>query len=81
MDTDNEKGKSMFHLKRNLPPFERLARLALGLCLAPLSHTFLHAGWMQGAGDAAAAVLACTAVVGFCPACAMFGRKPMAPRT
>ena len=70
----------MFYLKRNLTRFERMARLALALCLAFVAYAFVPAGRLATGAGAAAVVLACTAVVGFCPACAMFGRKPVARR-
>lgn len=65
----------MFYLKRNLPTIERVIRLALGLGTAAITASFATAPWMALAGYATAATLAGTAVVGFCPACAMFGRK------
>lgn len=65
----------MFYLKRNLASLERILRLALALCLAPVARTFLSTGWLEIGAYALAALLACTAVVGFCPACAMAGRK------
>jgi len=71
----------MFYLKRNLPGFERIVRLALALCLAVVPHTFVLIGWLGIGAYAAAAVSACTAIVGFCPACAMFGRKSIVSST
>jgi len=68
----------MFYLKRNLPRFERMARLALALCLALVAYACVPAGWLAMSAGAGAVVLACTAAVGFCPACAMVGRKPIA---
>lgn len=65
----------MFYLKRNLPRWERALRLCLGLLVAlavfyaPLSGTLAMLGWVT------AATLAGTAIWGFCPACAMFGRS------
>ena len=67
----------MFYLKRNLLRPERMARLALALCLAVVACAFEPAGWRALSVGAAAAVLACTAAVGFCPACAVAGRKPI----
>lgn len=67
----------MFHLKRNMPTLERWGRL-LGAALMAL------AAWQGGLGTTWAwvlglsgASLAATAVVGFCPACAMLGRRPL----
>lgn len=67
----------MFHLKRNVPAFERGARLVAALLMA------LAAGlgglgpvwvWLLGAS---ALGVALTAWLGFCPACAMMGRHPL----
>lgn len=69
----------MFYLKRNLPSIERVARLAIALCLAVVAQAFLSIGWVQMGAYAAAALLACTAIAGFCPACAMLGRKNILP--
>jgi hypothetical protein len=69
----------MFYFKRNLNGFERVARVALALCLAVAAHAWVPAGWLQVGAYAAAVLLACTAIVGFCPACAMVGRKPASP--
>lgn len=69
----------MFYLKRNLTGPERIARLALALCLAYVVHSHMPAGWLALGACAAAVMTACTAVFGFCPACAMVGRKPIVP--
>lgn len=66
----------MFYLKRNLPATERVLRLAAGLLLAMATLR-----WMPGDGAAwgaatVAALLAGTAAVGYCPACAVLGRRP-----
>ncbi|MGM9515391.1 YgaP-like transmembrane domain [Roseateles sp. DB2] len=67
----------MFYLKRNVPASERGARLAGALLMA------LAAGlgglgpvwaWLLGGS---ALGLALTALLGFCPACAMMGRRPL----
>ena len=70
----------MFYLKRNLPGFERLARLAIALCLTSIAHAYVPSGWLTIAAYAMAASIACTAIVGFCPACALVGRKSLPPR-
>ncbi len=67
----------MFYLKRNLPLWERALRTAGALVLAALA-AMAWAGssatgfWLLTAG---AATLALTGIIGFCPACAMFGRQ------
>lgn len=64
----------MFYLKRNLPYRERAARLVLAAIAAAALWVFAigAAAW---AGSLIAASLALTAIVGFCPACAMVGRR------
>jgi hypothetical protein len=60
--------------RKNLPAFERLARFgaALGLCIA----TWLFRDGPLGLVFAIlAATAALTAIFGFCPACAMVGRR------
>ncbi len=67
----------MFYLKRNLPMWERAGRLALAATLAAMA----FAGWPTAGlvwlTWATAATLSMTAAVGFCPACAMVGRRPV----
>ena len=67
----------MLYLKRNLPVAERVIRLVLGLAVAAVAGWLLPAGLARWAGLAAAAGLALTALVGFCPACALVGRRPV----
>ena len=64
----------MFHLKRNVPAFERAIRVGLALLAALGALYFLPPGALRLLGWAAAGMLAATAAVGFCPACAMLGR-------
>ena len=63
----------MFY-KKNLPVWERIARLVaaalLGLCA--LNYSGTPAAWVFGI---LGLVLGATSVVGFCPMCAMAGRK------
>jgi len=65
----------MLYLKRNLPGAERVVRLVLALAVAAVAGLLLPAGFERWAGLAAAAGLALTALVGFCPACALVGRR------
>lgn len=66
----------MFYLKRNLPMWERTARIAAGLLVAwAIFAGWTAAGWVQWVAMASAATLVLTAFVGFCPACAMIGRR------
>jgi hypothetical protein len=65
----------MFFLKRNLPVWERFMRVAAGAVVAWLLLSGQLHGMMYWAGIATAATLVLTAFVGFCPACAMIGRR------
>ena len=64
---------SPFYLK-NVPPLERVIRICIGLAIAIWSVSSVGGlpGWLIGAGAVGIAV---SGLVGFCPACAMFGRK------
>ncbi|MDP9932003.1 YgaP family membrane protein [Variovorax paradoxus] len=66
---------NVFHLKRNIPAWERVIRLCLGVLAALGAFYFLPPGGLQVLGFAVAAMMGGTAVVGFCPACAMLGRR------
>jgi hypothetical protein len=60
---------------KNLPGWERGLRLLMGVALAAASIAYFGptaTGWAVGAAGAMAAL---TGLVGFCPACAMIGRK------
>jgi hypothetical protein len=59
---------------KNLPGWERLLRLGAGLALAIFAVMAIGgvAGWL---GGMAGAGLALTGLVGFCPACALAGRR------
>ena len=70
----------MFYLKKNLPGLERWGRiaLALGLGIATATSTISETGmWIA---YAISVTLAGTALVGFCPACALVGRQPLKGR-
>ncbi|MDB5967535.1 MAG: hypothetical protein JWQ72_4035 [Polaromonas sp.] len=67
----------MFYLKRNLPGPERALRLGAGLVVACAVLFWQPVAWLLWAGLAVAATLALTGLVGFCPACAMLGRRPV----
>lgn len=61
--------------QRNLPGWERLLRTLMGLAVIGFG---LYAGWtgwwLAGAAAAGAGMIG-SALVGFCPACAMVGRR------
>lgn len=65
----------MFYLKRNVPAWERMVRLGLGIACAAATYKLLPSGAIQLGGYITAAMLAGTGLVGFCPACALVGRK------
>jgi hypothetical protein len=71
------------HLTNNVPGWERVARVAVGLGAA-VGGVFwaTAAGWWGWAVAVSGLVLAVTGVVGWCPLCAMVGRTlPMVERT
>jgi hypothetical protein len=60
---------------KNVPGWERAARVAMGVGLLAASVLYFGAtstGWGVGAMGAMAAM---SGMLGFCPACAMVGRK------
>jgi hypothetical protein len=61
----------------NLPGWERAMRLVAGGAMAAAAWHFrddmLLAGLLAGGGT----IAALTAAFGFCPACAMVGRRPL----
>ncbi|MDT9002360.1 DUF2892 domain-containing protein [Paucibacter sp. APW11] len=66
----------MFFIKRNLPIWERVLRIAAGAAIgAAMFKGALSPGLTSYGALAAAATLVLTAFVGFCPACAMLGRR------
>lgn len=71
----NQKGVKMFYFKRNLSVIERSVRVALGVCTAIAITVLAPTVWGQIVAYTIAATLAGTAMVGFCPAYALFGRR------
>ncbi len=65
----------MFFLKRNLPAWERIARIVGGAAVGAVAASGLITGLAAWLAWAAMATLVLTAFVGFCPACAMVGRR------
>ena len=63
----------MFYVK-NVPGWERVVRIVLGAVGAALSIQFLK-GIVGIVGAFAAAGVTMSGLVGFCPACAMVGRR------
>ena len=60
---------------RNVPGWERAARALLGISLLAAAALVPLAGWPLWAAIATGATLVVTALAGFCPACAMIGRR------
>ncbi len=66
----------MFLIDRNLPAWERAIRIAMGVALGWAVYIGLFwPGMLSWLAVATAATLVLTALVGFCPACAVFGRR------
>lgn len=65
----------MFYFKCNLSVIERLARVALVICIAIAMAVLAPTLWGQVAAYAIVTTLAGTAIIGFCPAYVLFGRK------
>ncbi|MDC8774255.1 YgaP family membrane protein [Roseateles albus] len=65
----------MFFLKRNLPTWERALRIAMGVAIAAAILGGLTTGIVTYLAIVTAATMVLTAFVGFCPACAMVGRR------
>ena len=60
---------------RNVPGWERAARALLGISLLTAAVLVPLTGWPLWAAIATGASLVVTALAGFCPACAMIGRR------
>ena len=63
--------------RKNVRPLERAARLLGGALIVACALTqvgFTPLGWALAASGA---VTALTGLIGFCPACAMAGRRPV----
>ena len=65
----------MFFLKRNLPTWERALRIVAGVLVGLAVAKGLTTGMLAWMALATAVTLVLTAFVGFCPACAMVGRR------
>lgn len=60
---------------KNVPVWERVVRVAAGGGVAALALGMLGGGWAGWLAGASALGLAATGLVGFCPACALVGRR------
>ena len=65
----------MFY-RKNLFAWEQLLRIVVGLAMVGGGLIYLAGwpGWLVAVGGG---MLAVTGVFGYCPACAMIGRKPV----
>ncbi len=70
----NRKRGYMF-FQKNLPKWERALRLCIGLVIVIASFVMPIEPAIKWVAVAAGVVFACTGFIGFCPMCAMFGRK------
>ena len=61
--------------KRNVPGWERGLRAACGIVLLVVATLMPLAGWQLWAVLAGGARLLVSALAGFCPACALVGRR------
>lgn len=61
---------------KNVPLWERFVRIALSVVAVGYGFFFLPAPW-SWAVVASAVGFALTGLFGFCPACAMMGRRPV----
>lgn len=65
----------MLYFKINLPAWERTFRVLVGLSALCATYLFPIEPWMRWSGFAVGAILAVTGFVGFCPMCALAGRR------
>jgi len=65
----------MLYLKTNLPGWERALRVALGVIVAVMAFQFAPGALGSWIGPGTGLMLAVTGFVGFCPMCAMVGRR------
>lgn len=61
--------------KRNIPGWERLARAALGIALLGAVFAVPMQGWLAWLVGGSGAMALFSSLMGFCPACALVGRR------
>lgn len=69
--------EGMMVYQKNLPPWERWVRVAVGLTLAGWSVLGTNSQLITALAVVSAVVIIGTGFIGYCPACAMIGRKPI----
>ena len=61
--------------QKNLPKWERALRLCIGLVIVGVGFMVPMDPAVKWTALIGGVVFACTGFIGFCPMCAMFGRK------
>jgi hypothetical protein len=70
----------MLYFKQNLPTWERTVRIVAGLSIVCFAILYSTMQWMTWIAVAGGIMFAATGFVGFCPMCAMVGRKSLGER-
>ncbi|MGO8908363.1 MAG: DUF2892 domain-containing protein [Bradyrhizobium sp.] len=65
----------MMYFKTNLPGWERAIRIAMGVMVVGLAYLYAPTPLLTWVGTAMGIMLAGTGFIGFCPMCAMVGRR------
>jgi hypothetical protein len=65
----------MMYFKTNLPTWERLTRVIMGIMIIGLAYQYAPTPLLSWVGTAMGVMIAGTGFTGFCPMCAMVGRK------
>lgn len=63
------------YFKTNVPGWERAIRIAMGIMAAGLAYLYAPSPMTAWIGIAMAVMFAGTGLIGFCPMCAMVGRR------
>ena len=71
----------MLYLKTNLPRWERAIRVAMGIVIAVMAYQFAATALGSWIGIGMGIMFAVTGFVGFCPMCAMVGRRSIGTDT
>jgi hypothetical protein len=67
--------KAYMFYQKNLPVWERILRVAAGIMVIVAALFVPLAPWMRGLVIVSALAFAFFGFIGFCPACALYGRK------
>lgn len=65
--------------RKNVYQWEQVVRIVLGIAIAVISYVSLPATWFGYLNIASGVFVALTGVFGFCPACALVGRRLKQP--